>query len=176
MSLLARISVKDKGDFCNLLNGSPVSTLLMLSLSFLLHLYSQTALLVSCLYLNVHVLEESKSNRFPSTSTPFLRSSAPAVPCFLFFLSIIPAFILCLTLACLQKPTAAVKGLTKLASLCIEKWGEQEKENAVCKLFIYTKWSLYAKWHHLGHIQTHRNCYFLPLSSFQSKFYAFAAN
>lgn len=39
MSLLARISVKDdKWDFCHLLNSSPVSTALVLSLLFLLHM------------------------------------------------------------------------------------------------------------------------------------------
>lgn len=37
---------------------------------------------------------------------------------------------------------------SKWASLCLEKWGEQEKGNAVCKLFPSMKWSLCAKWHH----------------------------
>lgn len=66
----------------------------MLSLLFLLHLYSQTVLLLLWLYLSDHMLEEYKSNSFLPTLIPFLTSSAPAVPCFLFFSSalVLPLF------------------------------------------------------------------------------------
>lgn len=89
--------------------GPPVSTLLVVSV--LAHFYSQTAKLLSWLHFNIHMLEESTSNRFLSILTASLRSSVPAAPCFLFFIQHY-SLILCLSLPCPQKHSAAVRALS----------------------------------------------------------------
>lgn len=133
------------------------------------HLYFQVAKLFSWLYFNVLILEESKSKRF---SVYFNCIPEKLCTCSTLFLVFIQHYslILCLSLPCPQKLSAAAKALSKWASLCLEKWGEQEKKIAVCKLSPSTKWSVCAKWHHSGQLQTHRNHYFLPLFSLHREF------
>lgn len=132
-------------------------------LSVLPHLCSQTAKLLSWLYFNIHMLGESKSNRFLSILTASLRSSVPAAPCFLFLFSIIPSCYVSASLA----HSAAVRALSKWAPLHLEKLGEERKRKCCVQTIPFYKM---AKWHHLSQLQTHRNHYFLPLFSLQSEF------
>lgn len=97
-------------------------------LSVLPHLCSQTAKLLSWLYFNIHMLGESKSNRFLSILTASLRSSVPAAPCFLFLFSIIPSCYVSASLA----HSAAVRALSKWAPLHLEKLGERKKKEMLC--------------------------------------------
>lgn len=185
MTSLARLQLRDKGDYCKWLKGYSVSSshLACSQLLFLLlfFCFQITILTSNWLYLSILASGESNKTYFLSISS-LPRDSAQIIPVSvlslmaLFYTDIksqaawgwkAPLDIIRSTSLLVVShffaysiPSTVIRGLTEFASLCRVMWGLRQRiQNPTCTL--KQNQLCYTRWYDLGCIQAERNNVFI---------------